>query len=147
MVGGGWAGVSAAMHAAQRGWSVLLLEQGSKLGGRATSFEGPPGSAAVDNGQHLFLGAYTETLALLGLLGTAESIRFESPLRIPTLMADGRLEPLRSPGLPGPAGAGPGPAALRPAAGAATRPPCVGWGCAARPNCCRPCWASARART
>ena len=106
VVGGGWAGVSAAMHAAQRGWSVVLLEQGSKLGGRATSFEGPPGEAAVDNGQHLFLGAYTETLGLLGLLGTADAIRFEAPLSIPTLMADGRTETLRAARLPGPLGLG-----------------------------------------
>jgi|GEM_PF-1566032 squalene-associated FAD-dependent desaturase len=106
VVGGGWAGVSAAMHAAQRGWRVALLEQGSKLGGRATSFEGPPGEGAVDNGQHLFLGAYTETLALLGQLGTAEAIRFEAPLKIPTLMADGRTEILRAAGLPGPLGLG-----------------------------------------
>jgi len=106
VVGGGWAGASAAVHAAQRGWSVLLLEQGSKLGGRATSFEDGPDGAMLDNGQHLFLGAYTETLALLARLGTAEAVRFESPLCLPTLMADGRLETLRSAALPGPLGLG-----------------------------------------
>ncbi|HTB33236.1 MAG TPA: hydroxysqualene dehydroxylase HpnE [bacterium] len=104
VVGGGWAGVAAAMHAAGHGWSVVLLEQGGKLGGRATSFGGPPGHRAVDNGQHLFLGAYTETLAMLRQLGTDGAIRFEAPLSIPTLMADGRLETLRAAGLPGPLG-------------------------------------------
>ena len=104
VVGGGWAGVSAAMDAAQRGWRVLLLEQAPKLGGRATSFPDPLSGEALDNGQHLFLGAYHQTLALLERLGTAEAIRFESPLTIPTLMADGRLETLRAAPLPGPLG-------------------------------------------
>jgi squalene-associated FAD-dependent desaturase len=104
VVGGGWAGVSAAMAAAQRGWSVLLLEQAAKLGGRATSFEDPLGGGPLDNGQHLFLGAYTETLALLASLGMGKAVRFDPALCIPTLMADGRLETLRASRLPGPLG-------------------------------------------
>jgi squalene-associated FAD-dependent desaturase len=92
------------MQGVQRGWSVLLLEQANKLGGRATSFDDGPDGEALDNGQHLFLGAYTETLALLGRLGTDGAVRFESPLSIPTLMADGRLEILKSAAVPGPLG-------------------------------------------
>jgi squalene-associated FAD-dependent desaturase len=102
VVGGGWAGCSAAFHASRRGLRVLLLEAGPRLGGRASSFVDPASGEWMDQGQHLFLGAYRETLKLLAELGTASFIEFQDPLRVHFLMDDGRLETLRASRLPGP---------------------------------------------
>ena len=65
VVGGGWAGCAAALTLAQNGCRVALYEAAPILGGRArgVSRDGLP----LDNGQHLLLGAYTETLPLLAL--------------------------------------------------------------------------------
>ncbi|WP_126454731.1 hydroxysqualene dehydroxylase HpnE [Sulfuriflexus mobilis] len=63
IVGGGWAGLSAAVALASKGQSVRLLESAKQFGGRARciAFDG----LRVDNGQHLLLGAYTETLKIM----------------------------------------------------------------------------------
>jgi len=62
VVGGGWAGCAAAVTLARSGHRVSLFETAPALGGRARRVEldGLP----LDNGEHLLLGAYTETLAL-----------------------------------------------------------------------------------
>jgi squalene-associated FAD-dependent desaturase len=71
VVGGGWAGCSAAAHLAAAGVSVVLLEASRELGGRARRLELEFGSEChvLDNGQHLMIGAYTEVAALLRLIG------------------------------------------------------------------------------
>jgi squalene-associated FAD-dependent desaturase len=63
VVGGGWAGCAAAVTLADAGATVTLFEQAGTLGGRARRV-GLDG-AVVDNGQHLLLGAYRQTLALV----------------------------------------------------------------------------------
>jgi squalene-associated FAD-dependent desaturase len=118
VVGGGWAGCSAAFQASRRGFRVRLLEAGPRLGGRASSFVDPASGEWMDHGQHLFLGAYRETLKLLGELGTAGFIEFQDPLRVHYLMDDGRLETLRASRLPGPLSLGLGLAKFRPLPGA-----------------------------
>lgn len=73
MIGAGWAGCAAAAELAANGASVILLEASEELGGRARRvplvLAGQP--HVVDNGQHLLLGAYTETAALFELLNVA----------------------------------------------------------------------------
>ena len=66
IVGGGWAGLSAAVHAVQRGWQVTLLEASRQLGGRARALDHH--DLRLDNGQHILIGAYTETLSLMRTL-------------------------------------------------------------------------------
>lgn len=65
VVGGGYAGVSAATALAEQGFAVELLESRGYLGGRVYS---TPASdsfpAPVDNGPHLFMGCYHETWKL-----------------------------------------------------------------------------------
>ena len=60
VIGGGWAGCAAAVALVRAGHRVELHEAGVALGGRARAVvrDGLP----LDNGQHLLLGAYTETL-------------------------------------------------------------------------------------
>ena len=67
IVGGGWAGLAAAVRATQLGWQVTLLEAAPVLGGRARRIQHQ--GMALDNGPHLLIGAYTQTLALMRQLG------------------------------------------------------------------------------
>jgi len=67
VVGGGWAGIAAAVAASERGHRVTLLEMAPQLGGRARSVNRD--DLSLDNGQHILIGAYTETLALMRTLG------------------------------------------------------------------------------
>ena len=67
VIGAGWAGCAAAVRLTQRGHQVALFEASRTLGGRArrVELEGKP----VDNGQHIMLGAYRETLAVMHSVG------------------------------------------------------------------------------
>jgi len=72
VIGGGWAGLAAAVHATQRGHAVTLFEASRQWGGRAraVSVNAPDGSAMVlDNGQHILIGAYRATLDLMRTVG------------------------------------------------------------------------------
>ncbi len=73
VIGGGWAGCAAALVLADAGVPVTLHEAGPVLGGRARRVDrdGLP----LDNGQHLLLGAYTQTLALLGRVHGRAALR------------------------------------------------------------------------
>jgi squalene-associated FAD-dependent desaturase len=72
VVGAGWAGLSAAVHATARGHRVTLLETARHAGGRARSvahLNADGTKHLLDNGQHILIGAYTETLALMRHVG------------------------------------------------------------------------------
>jgi squalene-associated FAD-dependent desaturase len=71
VVGGGWAGLSAAVELARHEIPVILLESAKQLGGRARSVHAD--ELHVDNGQHLLLGAYESTLDLLRHIGVQET--------------------------------------------------------------------------
>ena len=66
VVGGGWSGCSAAVELARAGYKVTLFEAARTLGGRARAVES--NGLMLDNGQHILLGAYNETLRLLRLV-------------------------------------------------------------------------------
>ncbi len=70
IVGAGWAGLAAALTLTRQGQKVILLEAAPQAGGRARGINF--GSDTVDNGQHLLLGAYTQTLSLLKSLHIPE---------------------------------------------------------------------------
>ncbi|MDO9636827.1 MAG: FAD-dependent oxidoreductase, partial [Thiobacillus sp.] len=69
VVGGGWAGCAAALTLAEAGVAVTLFEASRTLGGRARAVE--LGGQALDNGQHILLGAYEQTLELIERLHPA----------------------------------------------------------------------------
>jgi squalene-associated FAD-dependent desaturase len=75
VVGGGWAGIAAAMQGVLDGWSVTLVEMAPRLGGRARHVDHP--DLSIDNGQHIMIGAYTETLRLMRLAGADPQQLFE----------------------------------------------------------------------
>ena len=81
IIGAGWAGLAAAADLSRHGIPVRLLEATGQIGGRArrVDHDGTP----LDNGQHLFLGAFRETLALLQQVGVSEADVFErTPLQL-----------------------------------------------------------------
>ncbi len=67
VIGGGWAGCAAAIELSRLGTSVMLFEAARTLGGRARLVE--VDGRLLDNGQHILLGAYSETLRLMRLIG------------------------------------------------------------------------------
>ncbi len=69
VVGAGWAGAAAAWHLHRAGAQVTVYEASRHLGGRARSNFSPRLQQRVDNGQHILLGAYTATLALMQDIG------------------------------------------------------------------------------
>jgi squalene-associated FAD-dependent desaturase len=67
VIGAGWAGCAAAVELARAGCQVTLLESARSLGGRARRVE--IDGRQLDNGQHIMLGAYAESLRLMKLAG------------------------------------------------------------------------------
>ena len=91
VVGGGWAGIAAAVAATDAGHAVTLLEMAPQLGGRARRVDFDDG-LALDNGQHILIGAYSETLTLMRHIG-AEPERLLR--RLPLALVDGHGKGLR----------------------------------------------------
>jgi squalene-associated FAD-dependent desaturase len=72
IAGAGWAGLAAAIELTKSGHQVTLIEASRHLGGRARALEVtlPNGqTATLDNGQHILIGAYSETLRLMQEVG------------------------------------------------------------------------------
>lgn len=101
IVGGGWAGLAAAVALAQRDVPVTLFEAAPQLGGRARSVT--RGGVTVDNGQHILLGAYHTLLSLLRTLDVPEAQVFRRlPLGLAFRSHCGRSLRLRTAPLPAP---------------------------------------------
>ena len=102
VIGAGFAGLSAGVALAERGFRVAVLERKPALGGRAYSFEDPDTGDFVDNGQHVLMGCYTEALDFLGKIGSSGKLVFQRDLEIEMLAGPGRSATLRTARLPGP---------------------------------------------
>ncbi|MBY4595435.1 hydroxysqualene dehydroxylase HpnE [Ottowia caeni] len=89
IIGAGWAGMAAAVRAVQDGHRVTILEAARTLGGRARGvpLTLPDGrEISVDNGQHILIGAYAETLRLMRIVGVDPQqalLRFPMALTYP----------------------------------------------------------------
>jgi squalene-associated FAD-dependent desaturase len=100
VIGGGWAGCAAAVELAAGGAAVTLFEAARTLGGRARAVQAK--EALIDNGQHIMLGAYDQTLQLLRRVGVDEK---QALLRLPLQMRyppDSGLMDFVAPPLPAP---------------------------------------------
>ena len=80
VIGGGFAGLSAATALAERGARVLVVEARATLGGRATAFTDPVTGERVDNGQHVLFGCYHETFRFLRRIGAESNVRVQGRL-------------------------------------------------------------------
>ena len=90
VVGGGLAGLAAALELVDEGHDVTVLEARPTLGGAVQTLparEGDP-DPPPDNGQHIALGCCTEYLDFLARIGQAGSVRRE-PLALPVIAEDG----------------------------------------------------------
>jgi squalene-associated FAD-dependent desaturase len=99
VVGGGLAGLSAALELVDAGHEVVLHEARPTLGGAVQTLperEGDP-PPPPDNGQHIALGCFEAYRRFLGRIGKAGALRRE-PLRLPVIDERGRVSAIR-PGL------------------------------------------------
>jgi squalene-associated FAD-dependent desaturase len=81
VVGAGWAGLAAAVRACEAGDDVTVYEMAPQAGGRARGVASD--GWALDNGQHILIGAYSQTLSLMRLVGVdTEQALLRTPLRV-----------------------------------------------------------------
>ena len=102
VIGAGWAGMPAAMAHTQAGRQVTVFEAARAVGGRARAVAAtlPDGTAAtLDNGQHILIGAYAESLRLMRLVGVDPAAAL---LRLPLTLQFPDGQGLRLPDLPPP---------------------------------------------
>jgi len=98
VIGGGWAGLACAVELTAAGHRVCVFESARQLGGRArrVMVHGVP----LDNGQHILIGAYHETLRLMRLAGAdPDALLARRPLELHHPAGGFRL---RLPRLPAP---------------------------------------------
>jgi squalene-associated FAD-dependent desaturase len=81
IVGGGLAGLAAAVELTARSVPVLVLEQRPVPGGRTRSFRDRDSGDVLDNGQHLLIAGYRHTLRFLEEIGTLHLLRIQRPAR------------------------------------------------------------------
>ncbi|NWF89436.1 MAG: oleate hydratase [Ignavibacteriaceae bacterium] len=82
VIGGGFAGLTSAAYLVNSGCKVELIEASPKLGGRAYSFLHKESGEIIDNGQHLLMGCYIETLKLLKLINALDKIEIQKRLEV-----------------------------------------------------------------
>ena len=76
IIGAGWAGLAAAHTLQQKNFKVHVFEQSHTLGGRARKVHSRKLGRTIDNGQHLLIGAYVDTLRLMQELGLSDKKHF-----------------------------------------------------------------------
>jgi len=101
-MGGGLAGIAAAIRLLDSGHPVTLVERRPYLGGRASSFNDPGSGAEVDIGQHVFLRCCTSYIELLERLGTLPLAHIQPRLRVKVVGPGGRVAALVASPLPAP---------------------------------------------
>jgi monoamine oxidase len=99
VIGGGLAGITAAIGLREAGSEVTLLEARPRLGGAASSFS--RAHLTIDNGQHVFLRCCTSYQDLLAKLGATGLVTVQDRFDVTVLSPRGQAR-LKRTGLPGP---------------------------------------------
>lgn len=102
IIGGGFAGLSAGVYLAEKGFRVEVFEKRPLLGGRAYSVKDSTTGDSMDNGQHLMMGCYHHTLAFLEKIGTRHKLEFQEKMEVNFADAQGQQSSLLCPNLPAP---------------------------------------------
>jgi hydroxysqualene dehydroxylase len=100
VVGGGLAGITAAVRLAEAGMRVTLLESRWELGGMAGSIR--RGELVADTGQHVFLRCYSQYRAMLERLGSTAHTELQNRFSVPVLVPGGARHVLVRGWLPAP---------------------------------------------
>lgn len=100
VIGGGVAGVAAAVRLAEHRVRVTLVETRKRLGGRAASFTDPATGDLVDHCQHVVMRCCTGVLDLYRRLGVADRIAWRRTLYFAD--ARGRVDAFAADDLPAP---------------------------------------------
>jgi squalene-associated FAD-dependent desaturase len=96
VIGGGFAGLTAAVYLVKNNYKVTLLEASPKLGGRAYSFLDKETNTVLDNGQHILMGCYFETLNFLSIIKATVNFYFQKRLEVNFVKEGFRVLPLKS---------------------------------------------------
>ena len=80
IIGGGYAGMAAGVALTERGVAVTVFESGPVPGGRARRVVSQ--GHELDNGQHIFVGAYTELFRLMRVVGVPSAALLRYPLEV-----------------------------------------------------------------
>lgn len=102
IIGGGFAGLSAAVELSSAGFPVTLIEQRRFLGGRAYSFFDKNSGLELDNGQHILMGCYEQTFRFLEKIGASDNLFFQKNLCVDFLDTNGNTYRLDCLPLPAP---------------------------------------------
>lgn len=97
VVGGGLAGLTTAFYLSKKKQKVTLLEASPKFGGRAYSLFNPEFDDIYDNGQHVMMGCYKNTLSLINDINTNNKIEVQKALEISFVERTGKVFKLKSP--------------------------------------------------
>jgi squalene-associated FAD-dependent desaturase len=96
VIGGGLAGLSAAVFLSDKGFKIELLEAAPKLGGRTYSLVDQKTLDVVDNGQHILMGCYNYTLDFIKLINAENNFTFQNKLSVIFIKENNNLYPLKS---------------------------------------------------
>jgi len=102
VIGGGIAGLSAAVFLAEKDFEVTLYEASPKFGGRAYSFFDKTIDAVIDNGQHILASWYHNTFDYLKIIGSYDKLSFQKQLEVTFIQKGGKQFLLKAPNLPPP---------------------------------------------
>ena len=102
ILGGGIAGIAAALSLLEAGRRVTLVEARQFLGGRAFSFADSAAGPPVDNGQHVIVGCCSAFIEFVERLGVREAWHLQPALRVPVFDRQGKAGLLASSWLPAP---------------------------------------------
>jgi squalene-associated FAD-dependent desaturase len=101
VIGAGWAGLATAVSLSSGGIPVKLYESARQIGGRARRV--PFENQTIDNGQHLLIGAYRKTLAMMQTTGVnIDHVLLRQPLQLISRYPDGNTVAFKAPRLPAP---------------------------------------------
>lgn len=102
IVGGGFAGLAAALRLHRAGAKIQIVEKRPFFGGRAYSFTDRTTGETLDNGQHLLMGCYHETIRFLDDLGTLPRLEIQKSLEVTFAQASDGFHRMHCPNLPAP---------------------------------------------
>ena len=97
IIGGGLAGLSAAINLIEEGYKIEIIEASPKLGGRTYSFLSNDKHTIIDNGQHILMGCYSHTLDYIDRVNSRDKFHFQESLEINYVAEEGKTFKLSIP--------------------------------------------------